>query len=155
MIRNALRILALGLGAAHTTVAVLKQSINEDGIGYLDMGDALMRGDWDMAINGIWSPLYAAFLGLVLKLFDPGIRWEFPAAQITNFIIYALALICFEYFWRQLTARYRQQVNSQPDSVGFDSTAFMVLGYSLFIWSSLNLIEIWAVTPDMLVAALV
>lgn len=155
MIRNALRILALGLGAAHTTVAVLKQSINEDGIGYLDMGDALMRGDWDMAVNGIWSPLYAAFLGLVLKLFDPGIRWEFPAAQITNFIIYALALICFEYFWRQLTARYRQQVNLQPDSVGFDSTAFMVLGYSLFIWSSLNLTEIWAVTPDMLVAALV
>jgi 4-amino-4-deoxy-L-arabinose transferase-like glycosyltransferase len=155
VIRNALRILALGLGAAHTTVAVLKQSINEDGIGYLDLGDALMRGDWDMAVNGIWSPLYAAFLGLVLKLFDPGIRWEFPAAQITNFIIYALALICFEYFWRQLTARYRQQVNLQPDSVGFDSTAFMVLGYSLFIWSSLNLTEIWAVTPDMLVAALV
>jgi hypothetical protein len=155
MIRNALRILALGLGAVHTTVAILKQSINEDGIGYLDIGDAIMRGDWEMAVNGIWSPLYAAFLGLTLELSDPGIRWEFPAAQITNFIIYGIALLCFEYFWKQLSGRYHQQLKLQPEFAGFDPTAFMVLGYSLFIWSSLNLIEIWAVTPDMLVAALV
>lgn len=33
--------------------------------------------------------------------------------------------------------------------------AWCGLGYAFFIWSSFNLIEIWAVTPDMLVAALV
>jgi hypothetical protein len=155
VIRNALRILALGLGAVHTTVAILKQSINEDGIGYLDIGDALMRGDWEMAVNGIWSPLYAAFLGVALKVSNPGIRWEFPTAQITNFIIYGIALLCFEYFWKHLTGRYRHQLGLQRDAAGFNSTALMILGYSLFIWSSLNLIEIWAVTPDMLIAAIV
>ncbi|MGD2033324.1 MAG: hypothetical protein PVJ74_12675, partial [Gammaproteobacteria bacterium] len=52
-LRNVMRIIALAIGAAHTTVAVLQQSMNEDGIDYLDMGDAYLRGDWDMAINGI------------------------------------------------------------------------------------------------------
>ena len=52
-LRLLLRLAALGLGAAHTTVAILQQSMNEDGIGYLDMGDAFLRGDWDMAINGV------------------------------------------------------------------------------------------------------
>ena len=28
-------------------------------------------------------------------------------------------------------------------------------GYSLFAWSALNLVELWAVTPDMTVLALV
>ena len=153
MIRNALRILALALGAVHTTVAVLKQSFNEDGINYLDLGDAIMRGDWEMAVNGIWSPLYSALLGCVLALFKPGIHWEFPAVQITNFLIYAIALVCFEFFWNQLTSRYQKQM--QTDFIGFDATQFMILGYSLFIWSSLNMIEMWSVSPDMLVAALV
>ena len=155
MIRNLLRLVALGLGAVHTTVAVIKQSMNEDGIGYLDIGDALMRGDWELAVNGVWSPLYAAYLGLVINLFEPGIQWEFPTAQIANFVIYGVALVCFEFFWSQLATRYERQIDLQSDVTGFDSASFLVLGYSLFIWSSLNLIEMWAVTPDMLVAALV
>lgn len=153
-LRNTMRILALGLGAAHTTVAVLRQSMNEDGIDYLDMGTAYLRGDWEMALNGIWSPLYSWILGAVIHLFEPTIRWEFPAAQITNFFIYATAMFCFEYFWRQLTARYHSHMAAEPDVVGFHPGLFLVLGYSLFIWSSLNLIEIWAVNPDMSVAAL-
>jgi hypothetical protein len=106
-----MRLLAVGLGAAHTTVAVLQQSMNEDGIGYLDMGDAWFRGDWEMAINGVWSPLYSWILGAVIAVFEPSTRWEFPAAQITNFAIYIAALFCFEFFWRELRARHCQTAN--------------------------------------------
>ena len=148
-----MRLLALGLGAVHTTVAVLQQSMNEDGIGYLDMGDAWFRGDWEMAINGVWSPLYSWILGLVIAIFEPSVRWEFPAAQMTNFAIYAVALVCFEFFWRELSTRRLRVM--EPEWLTNHPAAWLVLGYSLFIWSSLNLVQIWAVTPDMTVAALV
>lgn len=152
-LRLLMRLLALGLGAVHTTVAVLQQSMNEDGIGYLDMGDAWLRGDWEMAINGVWSPLYSWILGTVITIFEPSVRWEFPAAQMTNFAIYAVALVCFEFFWRELSARRLRLM--EPEWLTIHPAALLVLGYSLFIWSSLNLVQIWAVTPDMTVAAFV
>lgn len=154
-LRVMLRVIALGLGAAHTTVAILQQSMNEDGIVYLDMGAAFLRGDWAVAINGIWSPLYSWILGTATYAFEPSIHWEFPTVQITNFVIYAVALICFEYFWRELTARCRQQNVFEDGLIRFHPAAWMILGYSLFIWSALNLVEIWAVTPDMTITALV
>ncbi len=155
LLRTALRLLALALAAAHTIVAVMQQSMNEDGIDYLDMGDAWLRGDWDMAVNGIWSPLYSWILGAMIHLFEPSIRWEFPAVQITNFCVFAVALVCFEYFWRALTRSLDMGMQAGGPMIRFHPAAWMILGYSLFIWSSLNLIEIWAVNPDMCVAALV
>jgi hypothetical protein len=154
LLRTILRLVALALGAGHTVVAVMQQSMNEDGIDYLDMGDAWLRGDWDMAVNGIWSPLYSWIIGAVIHLFEPSIRWEFPAVQMANFFVYAVALICFEYFWRSLTRSLEVEMPADGGMVRFHPAAWMILGYSLFIWSSLNLIEIWAVNPDMCVAAL-
>ena len=151
-LRNGLRALALTLGAGHTVGAMWLQSMNEDGIHYLDMGDAWLRGDWDVAINGIWSPLYSWILGAVIEAFQPSIRWEFPAVQLANFFIYTFALMCFEFFWRELTDRY-DDPSDQGEFVRLSPAVWMTTGYSLFIWSSLNMIEIWSVTPDMLVAA--
>ncbi|UCC14406.1 MAG: hypothetical protein JSW21_00060 [Gammaproteobacteria bacterium] len=148
-----LRIVAVCIAVVHTTAAVLNQSMNEDGINYLDMGDAWMRGDWIEAINGVWSPLYSVVLGVVVNLFQPATSWEFPVVQVTNLFLFLVALACFEFFWSGLTRRYQSSL--VPTEVGFHPLAWVVLGYSLFIWTSLNLIEIWAVTPDMCVAALV
>lgn len=153
-LRLLLPLLALALGAVHTTVAMVSQSMNEDGIGYLDMGDAWMRGDWDMAVNGTWSPLYSWLLGGVVHLLQPSIRQEFPAVQATNFFIYAIALLCFRYFWKELTLRY-YAMPGEVAAIRFHPGAWLALGYSLFIWVSLDLIEIWAVNPDMAVAAFV
>ncbi|MHC4103403.1 MAG: hypothetical protein ACYSR9_00580 [Planctomycetota bacterium] len=131
--------------------------MNEDGICYLDVGDAYVRGDWSMAINTIWSPLYSLILGLTMLILKPSIRWEFPVVHLVNFIIYVGTLVCFEFFWRQLT-QYRR-MNSRDESgeswITLPNWAWVSLGYILFIVSSLQLIEIWAVTPDMLMAAFV
>ena len=149
----ALRCVALALGALHTTVAILRQSMNEDGINYLDIGTAFSNGDWQTAVNGTWSPLYAWLAGAVVHVTQPSPQWEFPVVQITNFIVFVATLVCFEFFWRQLTNRY---YGSEGEPVSrLPRPLWILLGYSLFIWSSLNLVEIWAVTPDMLVAALV
>jgi hypothetical protein len=147
------RVLAIGMGAAHAIGAMLRQSMSEDGIAYLDMGDAYMRGDWAMAVNAVWSPLYSWILGLAMGLANPPPRWEIPLIHAVNFGIYLLALVGFEFFWRRLTVVVREHMGG--DRIGLPEWAWVSVGYGLFVWSSLALIRIWAVTPDMLVAALV
>jgi hypothetical protein len=147
-------LIALILGGLHAWAAAKSNSMNPDGVAYLDIGDAYLRRDWSMAINSYWRPLYSWVLGLVMHVLHPSIRWEFPTVHIVNFFVYVLALICFEFFWVRLM-RWHQARSSGDSSATFPEWAWLALGYSLFIYSALNLIKIWSVTPDMLVAAVV
>lgn len=142
--------MTLTLGALHTYAAIRSQSMNADGIAYLDIGDAYFRLDWTNALNAVWSPLYSWILGLINFIFKPAMAWEFPTVHIVNFFIYGLALVSFEFMW----ARVRRP-NPQVDSTTLPEPLWWTLGYLLFIWTSLSLIQIWSVTPDMLMAALV
>lgn len=150
------RMVAVALGGLHTWAAMTRHSMNADGISYLDIGDAYMRGDWQMAINSVWSPLYSWILGPVIYYLKPSMPWEFPLVQLVNLAIYLAALTCFDYFWRGLRSYHRSHISGSANSLaGLPEWMWVSLGYGLFIWSSLNLIEIWAVTPDMLMAGLV
>ena len=150
-------LLGLLMGALHTWAAVTRYSMNADGISYLDIGYAYLRGDWQNAINPVWSPMYSWILGIVMRLFQPTMRWEFPLVQIVNFCIYIIAFASFAIFWRQAWI-YLQRLSASEKNqaiVTLPKWAFLVLGYLLFIWSSLTMIEVWSVTPDMLMAAIV
>ena len=149
-VRILFRCMALGLGGLHTYAAIKSQSMNADGIAYLDIGDAYFHADWVNAINTVWSPLYSWVLGLVNFVFKPSMQWEFPTAHIVNFFIYLFALICFEFMWGKI-----RNTNTQPEAQFISVPMWWTLGYLLFIWTSLSLIQIWAVTPDMLTAGLV
>ncbi len=141
--------MAVVLGALHTYAAIQSQSMNADGIAYLDIGDTYFRGDWAAAVNAVWSPLYSWILGLVNLIVKPPMQWEFPTVHIVNFFIYLFALACFEFLWRNVRGV------SQPEDRRLSDPLWWTLGYLLFIWTSLSLIQIWAVTPDMLMAGLV
>jgi hypothetical protein len=147
------RLMAITLGALHGWVAAANHSMNPDGISYLDIGDAYMRGDWNMAINSVWSPMYSWILGPVLHFLNPSMQWEFPVVHLVNFVIYLVALICFEFFWRQVMLLHRAQISTKSE--GFPDWALLSLGYLIFVTASLILIEIWAVTPDLLMSAFV
>src|SRR3712207_6089834 len=67
------RILAVGLGLLHVYAAIKSQSMNADGISYLDIGDAYFRMDWVNAINPVWSPLYSWILGFANFVIQPPI----------------------------------------------------------------------------------
>jgi hypothetical protein len=150
------RLLAVGLGGLHAWAAATQQSMSEDGISYLDMGDAYLRGDWNMAVNTVWSPLYSWMLGIGMKVIEPTMQWEIAVVHLINFAIYLFALISFEFFWRQLRAnRSNASLQLRDREVGFPEWAWISIGYFLFIWCSLSLIRIWAVTPDMLMAGCV
>ena len=144
------RMLAIGLGVLHVYAAITSQSMNADGIAYLDIGDAYFRADWANAINAVWSPLYSWILGLVNLIFRPSMQWEFLTVHIVNFIIYLFALASFEFMWGKV-----RDINPQQESHRLSEPLWWTLGYLLFIWTSLSLIQIWSVTPDMLMAAFV
>jgi 4-amino-4-deoxy-L-arabinose transferase-like glycosyltransferase len=128
-----------------------------DGISYLDIGDAYLRGDWKTAINANWSPLYSWLLGFAMFLLKPSPYYEFTIVHLVNFVIYLLTLGCFHFFLLQLIYyhRFRQSEALGNYGVTFPEWAWIALGYSLFIQSSLNLITIGLVSPDMCVAAFV
>jgi hypothetical protein len=152
-VRILFRILAISMAGLHTWAAITSQSMNADGINYLDIGDAYFRGDWANAINPVWPPLYSWILGLVNFIVKPSMAWEFPTVHILNFVIFIATLLCFEFMWGNL--REFSLTLQSGEFVTLPSWAWWSLGYSLFIWTSLSLIQIWAVTPDMIMAAIV
>ena len=129
-----------------------RHTMNPDGVSYLDMGDAMVRGDWAMAINAQWSPLYPWLQGLALRLFRPSAYSEFAVVHFVNFLIFLFALGCFEFLLRATVAG-----PSPADDVANGSgvlprwTVFSV-GYSVFLWSAISLITVDRVSPDMLMA---
>src|SRR6266704_6885585 len=97
-------IVALALGAAQAWTT--RFTMNPDGISYLDIGDAYWRGDWHNAINAYWSPLYSWILGFFLKVLKTTAYWEYPMVHLVNFLIYAAALGCFEFFLVTVIRKY-------------------------------------------------
>jgi 4-amino-4-deoxy-L-arabinose transferase-like glycosyltransferase len=135
-----------------------RQFINEDGISYLDMSDALLRHNWHLLVNPIWSPLYPFLIGIVTWFTRPSAQWEVPLVHVLNFVIFLGALASFEFLLHQVISVLRRE-NGRGDA---DSAAslpvwiWQLLGYSLFAWSTFGML--WAprmVTPDLCVAIFV
>lgn len=124
--------------------------MNPDGISYLDIGDAYFRADWQNAINPVWSPFYSWLLGFVNLVFKPSMSWQFPTVHIVNFLIFLAALLSFEFMWGKV-----RTIDTKQGSLRIPDLLWWALGYLLFIWISLSLIQLWAVTPDMLMATFV
>ena len=124
-----------------------------DGISYLDIGDAYMRGDWHAALNAMWSPFYSWLLGLTLHVFKPSPFWEFTVVRLLNFVIYVVALFSFVFFLRAL--RHDHTADRAALSTQLPDWSWLVFGYSIFIWSSLLMNRVSRTSPDILVSAVV
>jgi len=146
----------LALGALRVWIG--RYSISPDGMSYLDLGDATFHRRWFDSINGLWSPLYAWLLGAIMFVVRPSRGWEFPVAHVVNFLIFVVAFLCFELLLRALARDLREDTAASGAS-GFSSAlserALFALGYAVFLWTSLDVITVWALAPDLLVAAFV
>ncbi|MGQ9649600.1 MAG: hypothetical protein ACUVXJ_05795 [Phycisphaerae bacterium] len=146
---------AVGLGALHAWAD--RHTMNPDGISYLDLADAVRTGRWSDAVSAYWSLVYPCLLavGLMLSRVEP--YWEATVAHAVNFSIYLCALASFHFLWVGLWHRGLSRARAAPADAGerLPSWAWLVLGYALFIWTSLDLITLRIVTPDMCVAACV
>ncbi|MGH9897802.1 MAG: hypothetical protein ACRD4L_02995, partial [Pyrinomonadaceae bacterium] len=125
--------------------------MDPDGVSYLDISDAYRHGDWHNAINAYWSPLFSWLLALTLTVIKPSTYWEFSSVHFVNYIVFLIGLPCFSFFLSELaTFRSRLPLFSAQRAEDFlPAWLWWVLGYALFIWSSVELIGITRPTPDM------
>lgn len=150
-----LRVLAVALGVLQAYWG--RHAMTPDGIAYLDIADAFIRHDWAVAIDPLWSPLYPLLLSLAFIVFKPSPYLEFPLVHVVNLGIYLFSIFCFDFFLRQLIRHHitvRQEGSEKP-TVAIPEKVWFILGYSLFIYSSLLMTNMSQVEPDVLVAALV
>ena len=145
-------LLALVLGSIQTWND--RDWMFDDGISYLEVGEAYLRGDWSAAINGYWSPLYSWLLVGVMALVETPPLGDFAMMHLVDCLVFLCALACFHFY---LISLIRYQNSKAPASSGapLPDWIWIVLGYTLFLWSALNLIGVSVASPDMIVAALV
>jgi 4-amino-4-deoxy-L-arabinose transferase-like glycosyltransferase len=130
--------------------------MNSDGICYLDLADAYLRGGYRMLLNAHWSPFYPWLLGLAKKLVNPAPYSEFTLLHLVNFVIYVFALVAFEFLLTELIAGRISRPASE--SAGVDPLpewSLRIIGYLVFLWSSLTLITLERESPDMLMSVFV
>src|SRR6266436_6436899 len=59
-------------------------SVTSDGICYLDIASAYLRGDWHNALNSYWSPFFSWLLALAMGIFHPAPYWESTLLHFVN-----------------------------------------------------------------------
>ena len=134
-------------------VATCGDSIQGDGISYLDIGDNFFAGDWNAILNGLWSPLYPFLQGMTRWIFRPSMGWEPAVVNATNFLIYVSTVFAFDFFWNKLFLLYRLLVSERQYSIAFSERQFLAFGYALFLFIHLDLVTF--VTPDMLLSTII
>lgn len=145
--------LVLGMGALHAAAGAVQGSMNEDGIGYLDVGAAWLRGDWPNAISATWNPLYGLLLGPATLDALP-VSARFPVVHGLNFLIFAGAYVAFLALWRELYRAAEAHAVARSGAAPIAPLPWLLVGHALFAWAALTLVEMWTVTPDMLMAGL-
>ncbi|MBV8843265.1 MAG: hypothetical protein JO307_10685 [Bryobacterales bacterium] len=118
-----------------------RHAMNADGVPYLDIGDAWMRLDWKSIVNSYWSPVYPLLLGIANLVGGQNPRNDFVRAHAVNFALFLATLAAFTWFLR----RFIQNV----DAKGLYRASLLAGGYSLFLYSALELQANRNVTPDM------
>ena len=125
--------------------------MNTDGVSYIEIAEAYARGEWAAVVNAYWSPLYS---WLLTPLFVGGgvpPQYEYLAVHSVNFVILLIAIACFEFFFRRLVGSF----SPQDDLAGgvVQAWQWWALGYSLFAYAALVMVDPRLVTPDLLVLA--
>lgn len=148
-------ILAIVLGGMNAWYG--QHVMNPDGVSYLDIADAYLRGDWQQAVNSYWGPLYSWLIAAMFWFFRPSAYAEFPAVHALNFVVLLAAMGCFHFFLREVIRLVRSRTIDSPDApdTTFPEWAWWVLGYGVFLWATIELIPLSLVTPDLCVAATV
>jgi hypothetical protein len=151
----ALWFVAISLGALNAWTN--RYGMSSDGVSYLDMGDAYMRGDWAMAVNAYWSPFYSWLLGLAMFILRPTSPFEFPVVRLVNFTIFLAAAVSFHFFlWNLVRFRSQRALTLYShQSKGLWGSPWILSGYALFIWSSVELVTLKTASPDLCISAFV
>ncbi|MBI4244989.1 MAG: hypothetical protein HY606_12940 [Planctomycetes bacterium] len=124
--------------------------LDQDAISYLDIADAVSKGNWGELVNGYWSPLFSILSAIALFIFQPAYYSEILVVRSVDFAIFIATFFAFEFMLKQMTAFYRKIRSAEINETSV--TVFYVFAYTLFLWTSLKIISVPLGRPDMLVA---
>ncbi len=149
-------LLAILLGLLSTWRA-LYDHIDPDSTSYFEMGEAFLRGDWQMAINAYWSPLYPLLLAVALYVLHPPLSWKLAVVPLVDFAVYLGMLGCFHFFVSEVIRLHRAKMAecSRSQSVKLPEWAVVVIAYTLFLWTSFDWLGDFVSPADRCVAAFV
>ena len=132
--------------------AWLSRSDADDNIvTYLDIGHYFFHGRPAAIVNGFWSPLYSFLFGLTITLFRPSLHWEYPTVHLLLFAMFLFTMLCFDYFLRQLMAS-RVDLERDGETATECGWVWLTIGYTIFLWSTLQWTEVNRLTTDLLAA---
>jgi hypothetical protein len=137
---------------------MFRYQISADSISYLDMSDGVMPGfSFHRLINGVWSPLYPAVLGVWRRLLGVSAPNEIAYGHLLNVFLFIFAFGCFEFLLRSW---FMWSMGIVPRRVGdralvpIPQWTILILAYSLFLWASISEISLEKLRPDMLMSGL-
>ena len=151
-------VVGLGLLAVVLPLALLQCRAwnavpNADGISYLELAERYASGDASAVANGYWSPLYPALLGASLWIADAveasphtTLEPELYVALVVNIVIMGLATTAVARLLAVLDKRTSASISTMQRNVR------LIAAGALWMWSSLRLIGVTTITPDLLLA---
>jgi hypothetical protein len=129
--------------------------MNSDGISYLDMADAYLKGGWKMLAVGHWSPFYPWLIAVGKSVVRPSPASEFTLVHLVNFLTYLFSFAAYEFMLRAFIAGRVSGTEFQADELVLPEWTLRVIGYLVFLWLSLTLTTLERVSPDLLMSAFV
>lgn len=146
-------VLMLGLSHALST----RNSIDPDGVSYLDIASAYLSGDFKNAVSSYWSPLFSWVQSIALYFSKSNVDLEPTLVHVVNFFIFLFSYGCFTFLLNELILLNKdrdESLNNESLSL-LPEWAWIIIGNSLFLWSATNLITISILTPDLLISGIV
>jgi hypothetical protein len=151
----ALAVVAL-VAAAGIEAFTRRHNMAPDGMSYLDVASAYRAGDFKTAINSYWSPLFSWAIAATVLLGGSRATLAEPArVHALMFGCFLLALITVSFAIREAIRFVESRAASDAESEPLPRRWWWIAGYALFAWSSLELISLETVNPDILVSAFV
>jgi hypothetical protein len=127
-----------------------RYQLEPDGMSYLDIARAVSAGHVDAAVHAYWSPGYPLLVSAFFRAFSPNAYWEFPLVHLVNLLIFIGSLASFQLFWDEVL-RWHCKYAVNRDAM-LSKGVFWALGYAAFGISSLDVITVGIVTPDLLIS---
>ena len=124
--------------------------IYSDGVSYLQIAGYYAAGNWKAALNSYWSPLFSWILAGGMLLLRPSGYWQPGLIHLTNFVAYLACLAGFEQFLAGLLNLQRRL----SGETSLSELTFRMAGYCVFLISTVVLIGLGNISPDMLGTAI-
>jgi hypothetical protein len=147
-------VLTLGLGL--TQVWACRYEMDPDSMDYLDIAREVAAGHLAAIANGYWGTLNSLLLAPLFR-FHLSPERELLLAHLEGILILLLAFFAFRFFLNSVldTISLYTDAEEEVELRSLPEWSLCVLGYSLFLWSSLIIVGVAIIGCDLLVTAFV